>query len=272
VRAGVFGKPTQKTEAAIAEGLRALGFAVEFQRPGVWTADQARPFDVVVVRGCKRDGDGARVGSRSIADFYSQRGATVLIHDLPAIRIDGYFALWNGAVNALPETADESRLGMVNLRERHALGNRILVCGQVPNDAAHGMTRRDLEVYFGALVISLRERFPECDVVWRPHPYHEVEYYWAELQDPLEVPWGDALSDPELFAVATYNSTCGVAALAAGVPVLCDPSAFYAHLAGHPRPAGRRAFFARLTHTQWTLEEFRTPAPYLHNLAARIAA
>lgn len=272
MRAGIFGTTDYPTEAAIAEGLAALGLAVEFQRPGVWRTDQARPYDVVVVRGFKRDGDGAAMGSRTIAAFYADRDATVLIHDMPAIRKPGYFAFWNGAVNRLPETFDSSRLGMVDLRERKSLGKTILVCGQVPNDSAHGMNRETLSAYFGALVTKLGESYPECKIVFRPHPHHALNLYWVEQQDPFEVPFEDALADPDLFAVATYNSTCGVASLEAGVPVLCDPSSFYAHLSGYPTPPGRREFFARLTYAQWTLDELRTPGPFLINLPARMAA
>lgn len=274
MRAGIFGITGSTTEAAMSEGLRALGFAVEGQRASVWTEDQARPYDLVVVHGWKRDGNGAAVGPRSIGQFYAARGATVLIHDLPALRKGGYHAIWNGAINALPDTAPEDRLGMCEIRDRDSLGDVILFCGQTPNDASHDMNREQLEAYYAGAILNLQEKFPECRIVFRNHPLmRPFDFWWIESQDPEDVPWDEALDSPDLFAVASVNSTCGVAAIEAGVPILCHPMSFYRSLAGHPRPKGwRKAFFSRLSYTQWTLDEMATPAPYLFNLPSERAA
>ncbi len=266
MRAGIFGKPSQETEAAIAEGLRTLGFAVEFQRAGVWTEDQARPYDLVVVRGL-------RLQSRAIRDHYAELGVPVLIHDLPALRKPGYFSLWDGEINALPADAPDTRLEMVDLKPVKApdwkARPRLLVCGQKAGDAAHGMDKSNLKRYFSALAALLQDQFRGAQVIWRPHPQERFELAGFELSG--ETTLEEELARADLGMVATFNSTCGVLALEAGIPVECHPSAFYAAAANGAE--SRESLFSRLTHTQWTLEELRTlAAPYWAVAWERVAA
>ena len=164
-------------------------------------------------------------------------------------------------------------MGMVDLQDRPTpRDGKILLCGQKGGDAAHSFSREQIVDWFGAVSVRLKAEHPECDVVWRPHPKEPFSLYWCDEQDPLGLPLEEALDDPDLFKVVTINSTCGVLALERGIPVECHPKSFYAHLSGHPIPRGRRQFFHRLTHCQWTLDELATAEPFLFNLPVGVAA
>ena len=145
----------------------------------------------------------------------------------------------------------------------------VLLCGQVPGDAALG----DLDVDAWAqamtdqlLVVGSRVRF-------RPHPFLVRE------GRPLGCPRGAVLSlTPDLAGdlavsklVVTYNSTVAVETVLAGVPTLTlDPGSMAWDVTphefrdvGHVRPP-REAWAARLAWCQWSLEEIRAGTAWEH--------
>ncbi len=265
--AGVFGLVNREPMPAVAEGLRAAGFEPVFQRASVWTEDQALPLDLAVTADLKAWG-------LRIARHYRGEGVPVLTVDLPPIRRPGLWALWPGEVNHVPADAPADRLHLVKLEQREP-GQRVLVCGQKANDAAHGMSLQNLQRYFARTVKLLQAKHGRDRVVWRYHPQQPIAFD-AVTSYPEAETIAEALNG-DVGAVVTYNSTCGIEGLAAGLPVFSDPSSFYREvsspglpeLGGKDRPAPPervREFFSRLTHTVWTTDELATAEPWLETL------
>ena len=255
----------------VAEGVSRLGYKPVWQRPQGWQEHEAQDFDLVLTMGVKTH-------SACIASLYKERGVPVLVVDLPPIRKPRLWALWPGEVNKLPEAAPPHRLRLVRF-ERQPLGEKILVCGQKANDAAHRMDKATLRDYFTQTVAMLKVKHPDKRIVWRPHPQEPFSLS-AEQSDPEAETLAEALVG--CGALVTFNSTCGVEALLAGVPVFCDPSSFYREVTapGLPQLGGRDVlpedeslcdFFSRLTHVCWDERELATPEPYRQTLE-RMAA
>lgn len=261
MRAGIFGRPGVKPMGAVADGVRALGAEPVFQRPQVWREHEAEDFGLIVTMGL-------RLHSGNIARLYRERGVPVLTVDLPPIRREGLWAVWPGRINALPATAPPDRLGLVTFERRKA-GESVLVCGQKADDAAHGMDTTTLIDYFGRTVSMLKAKHPGRRIIWRPHPQQPLSLS-AETSDPESETLEEALAG--CGALVTFNSTCGITSLAAGIPTFAAREAYYRELCapGLPEMGGRDpapddearvAFFSRLTHVCWTEEEIATGRP-----------
>ena len=186
-----------------------------------------------------------------------------------------YFQVGVGRLNWLPEEAPSSdrfdALGLERTTKRQD-GTFVMVCGQMVGDAQHRLD-------FRSMVAWIRNTFRDLaahtdrELVYRPHPA-AVAITGGPLVHP---PGASRISDPlspldrELqgaHALVTYNSTAGLLALLAGVPVFCNKSAFYADLVNtklskieKPVWKNTKRFFERLAYAQWTLEELRGGAP-----------
>lgn len=239
--------------AALAVGCAALGHSVLWRRPGVFTPDQMEPCDAVGVVGLQG-------GQGVVARAYAARGVPVVIADLPRLRhVAGTVGLYRDSLQWMPAAGDPVRGATMDpgvLAEREP--RTILVCQQLPGDAAHGMDARACAAWTADTVarIAAVTDGKSMPVVVRPHPITA-----AAEGAPLP-PLRDALATAA--AVVTYNSGAGLEALLAGVPVVADPSACYAPWTvplaslGDPRPipaAARADLLARVALTQWTLAE-----------------
>lgn len=259
-RAVVYGKPRQRECAAVAEGLGALGAAVRWRSAGYFTEDDVfDDVDCVVTFG-------QRVHSKVIASTYRSRGVPVLTVDLPPLRVGelekAQRALWLNDVNWMPPCPCPpdrlQRLGL-SFNERRTDGSAgVLVIGQTEDDAAHGMDAVALREWAKSTARAVGEFYR---AVWRPHPQCYFSLNGFELNDE---PIDDALAR-DWRAVVTFNSTVGLRAILAGIPVFCSPSCFYAELgmtslAGLPEPSfppisRLTQFFSRLAYVQWTFDE-----------------
>ena len=259
MRVVVFGKPRQRECTAVAEGFKTLGAAVSWLTPkGAAGEEVAYPETDIAVT------FGQRVHSGRIAEEYRQRGTKVLTIDLPPLRVNGfeqtYRSLWLDHVNWLPSDCEPDRLNRLDLDFRPLnYGRDVLLCGQTENDAAHGMGPVELRRWANTTAMAINEWHR---VVWRPHPqgHFDLDLFRAMTDEPIE----EVLARG-WHAVVTYNSTVGLTAILAGVPVFCDPSSFYAELCStslaritEPKWTSleeRRAFFSRLAYVQWTFDE-----------------
>lgn len=141
-----------------------------------------------------------------------------------------------------------AKLSVEISRKSYASNNRALLIGQMPGDGAVKGTCH---------ATWLRNKAAELqadgfDVVYREHPRGGVKM--------PHLPSADGPQLDEMRAsrvVVTYNSNTGHDALLAGVPVLCDPVAPYAELAGMTLPSlpNRRSYFKRLAYGQWRVDE-----------------
>lgn len=255
----VYGKPRQRECSAVAEGLSALGAAVRWH--GIGYFDESDVFDVDVAVTF-----GQRLWSGGIAEAYRKRGVPVLTIDLPPIRVgelgNEQRSLWLDRVNWIPDEALPTdrfeRLGLGVPTRRYGTG--VLLCGQVSDDAAHGMDAVDLRQWAQTTADAIGEF---DSVTWRPHPHDKFQLDGFPMQVPT-IPFHEVL-ERKWWAVATYNSTCGVEALLSGLPVFCSQSSFYGEIANtslaalsephFPDPATAESFFSRLAYTQWTFDE-----------------
>lgn len=276
---GLYGRSTDAVLQAVAQGATALGWVPVFRRDGVFTPDCCGAFDAVVVRGFRGHGG-------TIRDAYHARGVPVLVLDLPKLRTQcGAHYLGLNTLHWLPgDPLPEDRLAAIHLPEPLEVpGADVLVLGQKPDDAAHGMSEAALLAWGTELAAALRSRTPR-ELVWRAHPlagslrpagYDRYANPAAPLLDSLvRAAW-----------VVTYNSTSAVDAALVGRPVVVlDPNAFAAPIAtvglpeADPDPVStelRRAFLSRLAYTQWSLDELLTSYPLRFTLLgerpARIA-
>ncbi len=261
MRAGIYGKTSFGELQAFAEGAARLGYEPVWQRHSVFTPDQVEDFDLVATRG-------ARLHSAAVRDAYMGRGVPVVVVDLPPIRtLESQWALWPGFVNRLPASScPHDRLGAVNFNQA-PLGEGVLICGQTAGDAAHGLDRTSLARWYERVVGHIKRSGRRA--VFRPHPQNPMSAPGADLQDPAERSYTEVIGDG-WAAVVCINSTCGLEALARGIPVFCDESSFYIEAAQpidemdsprRPDPEAVRELFARLSYSQWTPDEIRDGEP-----------
>jgi len=177
---------------------------------------------------------------------------------------EGYNQLGLGQLNWLPPRCHRSPRrwlahGLTIAPRQARPGNkRLLVLGQVPNDSQHHLSVNGLASW-------LTERAAECyaqgwTILYRPHPRHVLTTLRIPhtVMDPAE-PLANQLAG--VAAALTFNSTAGLEALRAGVPVGCDSSAHYHRVAGITDPDELLAHCELLAAAQWTCAELRTGAP-----------
>jgi hypothetical protein len=197
-----------------------------------------------------------------VRDALAAHGIRTLILDLGYMRRatgpadpTGYNqAGWDRLCNPPAVAPDGTRLASLGIRAAPNIdieqGQPMLVCAQVPHDTQHHLDQPTLT---GWLCRTARESFPSLPMVWRSHPKHPMPTpAGMTAQDPRFVPLADALRS--VSGVITYNSTAGVEAIIAGVPVYCHASAHYAAVATAAR-AERQAYLERLAWGQWTCDE-----------------
>lgn len=133
------------------------------------------------------------------------------------------------------------------LRPWRAVGETVLVLGQVPGDAA--LAGLDPVAWAEAMIREAQTRWPARPVRWRPHPAHRAP--GRSLAEDLETAW----------LALTYNSTAGVAAALAGVPVVAlDRGSMARPIAARrledaPARPDRLAWAHDLAYCQWTEAE-----------------
>lgn len=263
MRLGVCGSSTNPALASFAIGATARGHEVTW-RGGVPFAPTDRDqFDAVMVYGW-------RGASRRMGEQHQRRGVPVLVVDAGYLQRDrGYYQIGVNRLAWLPPIPCPSdryaALEMPKpLTER---GDAILLCGQKPRDAQHGMDAFQVTAWANDTIQKLR-RVTDRPLLWRPHPRARASdpalYEFVEgVSDPHAVPLREVL--PMVHALVTYNSTSGTEAIVAGIPVFCDPCAMYADWADtdlaqidRPRtltPEARADYLSRVAYGQWLPEE-----------------
>lgn len=111
-------------------------------------------------------------------------------------------------------------------------GHRILVCGQVGDDASIRTGTSDITSN-QALLDAVRAAHPEAMILFKPHPDVEAGLREGALTDPTAADYIIAGTDPaallaQVHEVHTMTSLMGFEALLRGVPVTTYGAPFYA--------------------------------------------
>lgn len=247
------------------EGLRLHGVEVEVRPvgPDVWA-----PNDFLLVNGWIKPGrTHTPVIERQLAE-----GLPVLVIDAGYVSRKHYWSLGWGGING---RADFRNAGAPGDRWRKVVnrpsvqpwrrkGDHIVIMGQVRGDAAlQGM---DFDTWLTRTVEELRS-LTKRRLVFRPHPKDKA--HGADA--PLQIDDGDiAGSLAGAWAAVTHNSTSGVDAALAGIPVFADDLGSIAWpianrmLASIENPAtpNRTRWLNELAYAQWTSQEMAEGLPW----------
>lgn len=175
-----------------------------------------------------------------------------------------YYQASIGKIGWLPLSAPPDRGDALNvtLGDESHRGGPTVVCGQVAQDAQHGLSAVELSAELEKL---MREHHIEGEVYWRPHPQADVSVVPAGLK----IYHGDK-SDVmhNVRSVVTYNSNIGLEALLAGRQVYCHRDALYypEALLWRKGVDRRKALLDRIAYAQWTETEIASGACLDHLL------
>lgn len=246
MKAIIYGKPGDRVLEAASAGLKLRGYSSVFQRPSVFTPDQAETTaDVVVVFGLQATG-------ASILARYHELGIKVIVIDVGYIdREAGFYSVgWDGLNAIQPAECPGDRFKLIKPREKAKKGTATLLLGQCPGDA-------QLPVNYDPKVWALAKAKQYDNPVWKAHPKH-----------PVEIPGVASVDSFDGAKVAvTYNSTAAYECFLRGIPVISD-SACYQELTCTadnivpPSEKDLQAFMNRLAYSQWTLEEIASGAAF----------
>lgn len=220
MRIAVHARDVHPASVALAAGAGQVGIQLQFCRP-VATSETINSADAAIVLMA------GEVQRRLVAEYVSI-GVPVYIMELPRLRMASgtdenakteSWGFYRDTLHYLPPKGGGIArvFGVIPNRTP----SHILVCGQKPNDAQHGMTPWGVAAWAGATVDRARQY--GLPVVYRPHPRA------VEVMGATETYGADAVSDPaketireamqNAAALVTYNSTSGIDAIDAGVPV-----------------------------------------------------
>ena len=231
--------------------------------------------DIAVVFGVRKERQPVSWPRGEIIRKQEKHGGRVIVLETGYVnRGDGpenhYAAGWDG----LNGRADFRNVGMRadrwdllgrELRPWKRDGSLVVICGQVPWDAA--CQHHDHLGWCQATVAKLgRDGFP---VVFRPHPLAPGVNYGVRCEistRPLEEDLAEAR------CVVTFNSNCAVDAVIAGVPAISmDVGSMAFSVTGHsledienpPKPE-REQWAWDLAHCQWLPAEMRQGLAWKH--------
>ena len=236
------------------------------------------PCDVAVIFGLVKRAYKATWAKQAVLNRH--RGARLLVVESAFVRRGDYWAVGWGGINGhadfLNNGVPDDRWRAMGIKTRPWRSPRdvkasrlspVVVCGQIPRDT--NVQDTDHPAWCRQIMAWLKaERIP---AMFRPHPRVGDPGIYG-IRDALwdTSPLADTLNWARSFVV--FNSTSGVDAALAGVPVVAlDRGAFCWPVASHalaqlhvPRCPSRRAWLAGLGYSQWTLDEMRAGAPWRH--------
>jgi hypothetical protein len=228
--------------------------------------------DVAIIFGLVKKSYAPTLAKAEILKRHS--GRSLIVMESAFFNRGQYWAIgWggiHGGADFRPEGVDGLRWETMNVRTspwRRKPGP-VVVCGQLPRDTNVQDTDH---VGWCQQAVKFYQRLG-VEVLFRPHP---------RIEDPAVYGIDPGLFDPSpkiaatldhAGAVVTWNSTSGVDAALAGVPVICcSPDAMARPVASHElvhpdeiRCPSRKAWLAGLAHAQWTRWEMREGLPWKH--------
>ncbi len=264
----IFGRGEKPVTTALMNGARAADLRPIMQRPHSDTITAlVRDASAVFV-------EGAKGLSAAIMAAYQAIGIPVFIIELPRLRnvlgadrnaYGDLYGIYRDSLHDLPLRVGNRVVAEGIIHDRAATA--MVVCGQKPGDVAHGMDTSAMDSWTRD-VITLTRLHYQLPVIFRPHPRDTRElpsdWYGADGLSPSAVSsLREALGSAA--GLVTYNSTAGIDAIDAGVPVFYTAHeslvcyARYAQRLCEPlRPLTaweRRAFLMRCGASQWHLAQ-----------------
>jgi len=168
------GQPGIRQEA-MAEGLMALGYAVVHGRQSLALVADARPFDLVVLWGQKPP-----IAAAIIADRHAD-SRPVVIYDLPLLRwchsdTDTLGLYTRRVGHAWDAPAHHARMVAFGATPKPPRTGRdgVVILGQKPNDASHGLDVVDYCAWLEEAVAHIRQAAPDAPIAFRPHPKDSI--------------------------------------------------------------------------------------------------
>jgi hypothetical protein len=255
---------------ALISGLRAIGLQhrVKANLTGVTNVIPGATHAIIENR---------RGPNAVIYDHYRDLGVDVWILELPRLRMNcprdqNLHALTHGlyrnTLHYMPTFVGNTAYVYGTLKGRKPKDRYVLVCGQKQGDTSHGMDAPAMARWTrDAVALARQYGLPIC---YRPHPRAETglrgELFGADhYSDPAKETMREALKRAD--AVVVHNSSAGVDAIDAGVPVLytANPAECayyqYAQPLGSPirqlSAAERETCLLRLAACQWTQDQLR---------------
>jgi hypothetical protein len=215
------GTPSLVMEA-LAEGCDALGYRPSYGRQMLARAEDVTDFDLVCVWGM------ASPASKDVVAGRHRQGRPVVIFDMPLLRWVNVPAWdWGDAVGLYRRHVGQAWDVPCSPRRLEAWGVRakpraegasgVLLLGQVPDDAAHGLTMAEYSHWLKDAGAHLREQLGDGGLYYRPHP--KASMFPAPLGfEPVsaDVPLAEQIQG---FAGAlTHSSSAQYVCYAEGVP------------------------------------------------------
>lgn len=258
-----------KTLRAFAEGVENSGDEC-FIAP----VDRYSDCDVAIVFGVRKDALPRSKYRGDIIDRHKAADKPVVVIDSGYLKRDKYFAIGLGGLNGRANFKNRdsksdrwTELGL-SLEPWRVEGGHVLICGQIPWDAACQHVNH-IE-WCQRTVTEVRKR-TTSPILFRPHPGCAGRVnYDVDCRVSSNPKIADDIRDAA--CVITFNSNAGVDALLAGVPVFAFDSGSmawdiankdYARLNSPLRP-DRQQWAHNLAYTQWTIEEMKEGKPWRH--------
>lgn len=262
MRVGLYGRSTHDAMAAFAQGASAAGHQVTFRRVGVFTPDQVEDFDVVVITGVWSH---LTTAPRVCQQVYQERGTPTLVFDAGHVRRKDYVRFGVNTLYAIPPAPlPRDRFDRLAFDPIRPLGDQVLICQDLPLGLPKGQPA-SIHAKWAWEVCDKLKDLTDRVVRYRPHPWTVVSgpLPGDEVSDSRQESMDDAMGKAAVVIVRWGG--CGTEAILRGVPVICDPGAFYEEYAevdlsrvDDPAllPEAKRVEFgSRLAYTQWTLPE-----------------
>lgn len=210
-----------------------------------------------------------------VIDAQRRNGGKHLVIELGYLHRDRYYMAGWGGLNGradfrnarMPSDRFES-LG-IEIRPWREQGEQIVLCGQVPTDAA--VCHIDYPAWCRETALALKQRASR-PVIFRAHPMMPDA---IDMSGTGVIPSRHALLQDDLtnaWCVVTFNSNAGVESAIEGVPVFAfDRGSMALPIASgnlddleRPPTPDRRQWLANLAYAQWTVEEFRRGIAWDH--------
>lgn len=239
---------------AFEHGARQAGIQTTWLAP---RGNLVEPFDAVVVLGLQPR-------RKMIRDAYQTAEIPVFVLEFGhLLREEGVWQIGLDTLNWLPgKECDSDRFNSFELplETPAEYATDILIVGQKPSDAQHGLNDMQLSLEIQKLVDAARsESDGKSQILYRPHPMAPSFQFVPKGIDGIAEGSMDHVW-PTIGTVATYNSNVGNLALMKGCKVICNEVAQYAPVV--QGKITREQYFARLAYTNWHINEIAEGKPF----------
>jgi hypothetical protein len=235
----VHARDVHPASVALAAGAARVGIRLIFQRP-VLKSETVNDADAAIILM-------AGPTQRQLMREYVSLGIPAYFMELPRLRMASgidenarteSWGFYRDTLHYVP--AAPGGIARVHGVIRQRQPQYVIVCGQKPEDAQHGMSAYQVAAWAGTTIQRARQY--GLPVLYRPHPRA------VEMMGESERYGADGVSRPSVetlrtalgrcAAVVTYNSTSGLDAIDAGVPVFYTAPADAVAYAPYAQPLG----------------------------------